>query len=258
MGEETTEIINAMDWGLFRQQLIDYVRIELAGESADQVYPEVAFHIDTSYECSIAYYNELYRQEANQSIADLQSLDSNKAKQTLSKRIQDVLEFSGKMIESIEPMARFSIWESSLTSVMQLFTKLTVIINEQKAEFHQLSSLLLVQQFEIATRGEKKVAQTLALPSPEDNLSIKLTIEPVASHQTTLIVQVTYISSGEPLNRFRVTIRDEANRIVMSELAQVDGNVTFRSIEIGDYLLEIKQQDKIWRLPITFLPLENT
>jgi len=49
-------------WDLFLVELTNYVRLELAGQNADALYPEWAFHIQTSVECQEAYQRELHRQ----------------------------------------------------------------------------------------------------------------------------------------------------------------------------------------------------
>lgn len=49
-------------WQDFEDDLKHYVQLELAGNNAEAVYPECAFHINTSVECRDAYLHELHRQ----------------------------------------------------------------------------------------------------------------------------------------------------------------------------------------------------
>lgn len=53
---------NNVNWASFQEKLADYVRLELAGEAADEIYPEIAFYIQHAPACQAAYDREFRRQ----------------------------------------------------------------------------------------------------------------------------------------------------------------------------------------------------
>lgn len=62
MSESTPMPKKPMDWTLFQEYLTDYVRLELSGETAEIVYPVIAYFIETIPQCEAAYYEEFQRQ----------------------------------------------------------------------------------------------------------------------------------------------------------------------------------------------------
>ncbi len=52
----------------------DYVRLELAGQPADEVYPQMATYIETNEAFESAYYREFRRQGQRKSLAELQQV----------------------------------------------------------------------------------------------------------------------------------------------------------------------------------------
>ncbi|MFN8496036.1 MAG: hypothetical protein U0350_51065 [Caldilineaceae bacterium] len=59
---ETTPDDEEFVWETFLTDLVDYVRLELAGQAVGTLYPALTFHINTSPECLDAYYRELHQQ----------------------------------------------------------------------------------------------------------------------------------------------------------------------------------------------------
>jgi hypothetical protein len=54
--------------------LADYIRLELAGQAAEQTYPEVALHVETCPKCEVAYYREFRAQGQRKSVPELQQI----------------------------------------------------------------------------------------------------------------------------------------------------------------------------------------
>lgn len=63
---------DGVEWEMFQKNLADYVRLELAGQAADEMYPELAFYLATSPFCEEAYYQEFHAQGLQKSVTDLQ------------------------------------------------------------------------------------------------------------------------------------------------------------------------------------------
>jgi len=63
--------IEQINWAGFQTKLADYVRLELAGEAAEAVYPEMAFYIQYAPACQAAYDGEFRRQGLAQPIETL-------------------------------------------------------------------------------------------------------------------------------------------------------------------------------------------
>lgn len=55
-------------------KLADFVRLELAGQAAEQTYPEVAFHVETCPKCEAIYYREFHTQGQRKSVPELQQI----------------------------------------------------------------------------------------------------------------------------------------------------------------------------------------
>lgn len=54
--------------------LADYVRLELNGREVDQLYPDIAFHLETCEQCEAVYYREFRSQGRRKPVAELQQL----------------------------------------------------------------------------------------------------------------------------------------------------------------------------------------
>ena len=84
--EKTKEDRN---WERFLEQLVDYVRLELAGENADDTYPDIAFYIERSQECENTYYQEFRRQGLQKSLAELRQLGNREQVAGVMQQILD-------------------------------------------------------------------------------------------------------------------------------------------------------------------------
>jgi hypothetical protein len=162
-----------------------------------------------------------------------------------------------------------SIWQSISSAgqqVSRLFTEVRIHVDRKVASFGPLPSLLIPAEAPLpATRNKAKSFEakpptpTLPLPSPEHDLAINLKVGPVSGDKATLSVQARQISSQQPLNRVRVTLKNTNNQALESNLTPEDGTVTFQNIEPASYLVEVRYRGQVWELPITFaLAPENS
>lgn len=55
-------------------RLADFVRLELTGQTAEQTYPEVAFHLESCSKCEVIYYREFRAQGQHRSLSELQQI----------------------------------------------------------------------------------------------------------------------------------------------------------------------------------------
>lgn len=76
-----------VDWKTFHAHLADYVRLELAGEAAEAIYPEIAFYITAFPECEAAYDREFRSQGLRKTIPELQQLGQREETTTVMQHI---------------------------------------------------------------------------------------------------------------------------------------------------------------------------
>jgi len=224
--------------------LYAYVDAELDGEDAAAIFPAVRPHLDQCRGCAQEY-------------GGLKVLLLMERQRAFDQPpVEPTFDFS--FLET--PPRRRSIWEaveSAGRQVARLFTDVRVHVGREWASFDPLPRPLMPKLVAVPVVREevteaKRQAQALPLPSPEHDLSLSLTVGPVSGDEAALGVQVTRISSGRPLSRARVTVRDEQRRVLISELTHEDGRVTFPRIGSGSYLVEVKHQGRLWELPVTF------
>lgn len=61
-------------WRAFLEQLREYVRLELEGQQADQIYPHVAYYIESVPQCEAAYDEEFRRQGTLKTTMELRAV----------------------------------------------------------------------------------------------------------------------------------------------------------------------------------------
>jgi hypothetical protein len=149
-----------------------------------------------------------------------------------------------------------SIWHSAGRGVSRLISGITIRIGREIASFDQLPTIFTPQLINMpAMRRDKRSfwneAQKLSLVTGQDDLAISLLIGPVSDTEASLSVLTSQTSTGQTIDRARITIRDNRRQILLSELTRESGLVTFPHIESGEYLLEVKYHGRIWELPVT-------
>lgn len=219
-----------------------YIGTELDGEDPAAIFPAARLHLGECDACQQEY-------------EELKALLLMERRGEFAQPpVEPAFDFS--FLEAAP--RRPSIWEtveSAGQEITRLFTEVRVLISRERASFAQLPGSLSPAWAAAPALREKAArpeTQTLPLPAPEHDISLSLTVGPVSGDETAFSVQVTQISSGQPLSRARVTVRDEQRRLLISELTHADGRVTFPHIGSGSYLVEVKHQSKVWELPMTF------
>jgi len=238
------DMVERLVCGPCQDVLYAYIGAELDGENAAAIFPTVRPHLDQCEECRKEY-------EELQALLQMERL-----REFVEPPTPPAFDFS--YLEATP--RRHALWEpaeSAGRQVARLFTEVRVLIDQQMASFDRLLHPLAPQWAPVPIIREKAAesrrrAQVLPLPSPDHDLSLSLTVGPVSGDEAALGVQITQMSSGKPLSRARITVRDENHRVLISELTHEDGRVTFPRLGSGSYVVEVKHRDRVWELPMTF------
>jgi len=223
-----------------------YIEAELSGRDAVRLYPQVKTALEESYS-----FEELYQEVKGSSLREQKGVSQNPP-------IKANFDFS--FLKTSSPAKQIDLWqvvERAGKQVTQLFTELRLVLGPQLARFDNLPTTLLPEwkQLPLATRTDAEYGRMplLSLPSHEHDMSLRLIVMPPKTEEldATLTVEVTQLSSGQPMARCRVTIRDRQYRMLESYMTQADGRVDFFNIQSGDYVLDIKYRGRVLQLPIT-------
>ena len=71
-------------------------------------------------------------------------------------------------------------------------------------------------------------------------------------------LRIAEASTEQPLSRIRITLRDKDHKLLISELTDEDGYVTFSRIGVGACLVEVKYSGIVFELPMAFRLDEGT
>lgn len=227
-------------------KLYAYVDVELDGGDAAKRYPAVKAHLDTCAGCLEAY----------QELRGL--LSKERQGQLVAPPVEPAFDFS--YLDAVAP--KVSIWERVDRlgkEIDRLVVQVRLVIGQQIASFSPLPPPLKPSWVEVpALRGEAAEAgrdlQFLSLPSPDRDLELRLVVGPVSGDVIALGLQMTQRSSGQPVARARVMLRDEKGRVLVGDLTDSEGRVAFPRIGAGSYLLEARHQDQTWELPVSITP----
>ena len=227
--------------------LPDYVYLQVMGKDADSTYPRVRLHLDRCARCAEAH-AELARMSAA-AYADQLPVAP------FSPRFD--LAFLSSSTQQADAIQLWQEIELLGKRVARLFAEIQVSVRAGMASFGRLPAPLAPAWITLpamrdVTPVPEQQAQILPLAAPEHDLSIGLTVGPVAGDQASLSIQITRLSSQQPLARVRVTIRDPLRRILVSEKTRADGRVTFPRVGSGSYVIEVIHAGKALELPMTF------
>ena len=169
---------------------------------------------------------------------------------------------SSYLVNIIPPPPIWQVVERAGKEVRELFKTLRVALSAGEAFFEQLPSPL-VAEWEMVMMPSRSIASpaapaplarvpVLSLQSPEHDLSLRLTVTPPQSEEraATLTVEVMQISSKQFVHRCRVVLRDANYRMLESHFTEPEGRVSFTKVSLGNYVLEVKFQGRVWQLPI--------
>jgi hypothetical protein len=229
--------------------LADYAQLAAQGDDAASRYPQVKRHLDECPRCAQAY-ADLYQM--------ISAADADEPAAAPSYPKFDLSFLRPPHEASLPDWTR--VWQPVAQlgdQVSRLLTEIQVLVTQEVASFASLPGPLAPAWVAAPAARDKtgqpeRQGQVLPIVSPEHDLALALTVGPVAGHDALLSLQVTQPSSGQPLNRIRVTLRDPERHILAAELTNLDGQVTFSRVGSGSYVIEIRHGGKSLELPITF------
>jgi hypothetical protein len=259
-----------------QNELHAYIEAELDGEDVATLFPEIAHHLDECQECQQAYdeLQALLVKDRQGELAmppvepdfDFSYLEEFPEPDERNRQ-DEVTQSVDKAIPDQSYQTDISerdIWQRinrAGQQVSRLFSEISVIIGPKLASFGSLPSPLTPQFVPVlAARGKTPEAeaqpQVLNVPIPEQGFSVSLKIGLIAKGQCTLTVQID-AAIAQAARRARVTLRDKAGQMLESKrIDEKNEAVNFDRINPGSYLIEVKYQDQLWELPLTFAPQE--
>jgi len=230
-----------------RPSISAYVEAELDDRDAGSLYPQLAEHLETCPDC----YEE-YR--------DLRQL-------LLLERQGKLVEpprpgqFDFSFLEELAPQP--SIWATTGTNVRRLVTGVTARLSTGLVSLSRLPETLTpyrrlapapvaLRMKDIREPRPEDLREVLELPDHQHNIRIKLLMGPVQEGRGTVMVKIEDLEHLRPLPRVRVTLRDQEKHLLESSPTATDGTVTFKSLNIGQYVIEVRRDGTRWELPMTF------
>ncbi len=239
--DETTGQSNCQ---LCRHQLPAYIESELDGQEAFFISSTVKQHLAECQECQEEY-------------KELKTLLLRERQGELAQ--PSFVTFDLSLLE--QDISTPDLWKF-VGMTRRLFTEISVVIGQKMASFGRLPDWLTLEPVAMSmsrtkAAGVKEQLQGLKLPDPEHNLVVGLKMGPTAGDKTTLSIQVETSASQSP-GRPRVTLREREHRMLLqSESIGDNKEVTFKDIDAGSYWIEVKYQNQLWELPITFISEEE-
>lgn len=223
-----------------------YIEAELSGQDAAKLYPEVKTALDES-----PSFEELYQDVKGSSLREQQGI-------SLTPPIKPDFDFS--FLETNQPQPEpINLWQEAIIAgkqVMQLFTKLRLVLGPELARFEDLPNPLVSEWKPLSlatrTRAEERRMPLLSLRFHEHDMSLRLIVMPPETEalEATLTVEVTQLSSEQPIARCRVTMRDPQYRMLERKMTSADGRVDFLNIQSGHIVIEVKYGGRVLQVPI--------
>lgn len=230
-----------------RPSIPAYVEAKLDGRSVETLYPKLARHLETCPDCYEEYEDLLH-------ILNLE-------RQGKLEEPPRPGRFDFSFLKELSPQP--SMWVTTEANARRL-------VAEIKAQFSAtlvtLSSLpealmpyrrLVPAPAVLRARGLREpspedLTEVLELPILEGNIRIKLLMGPVQENQGTVMVRVEELESLRPLSRVRVTLRDQEKHLLESSPTSPEGDVTFKTLNVGQYVIEVRHNGLQWELPLSF------
>lgn len=221
-----------------------YIEAELSGQDAPKLYPEVEAALAQS-----PSFDQLYQDVKGSFLREQQGI-------SLTPPIKGNFDFSFLKPAQSQP-APINLWQVTMRAgkkVMQLFTELRLVIAPELARFDNLPNPLLPEwkALPLKSRAEHGRMPLLSLPFHEHDMSLRFIVIPPEAEalDVTLTVEVTQLSSGQPITRCQVTMRDRKYRMLQGQMTQADGRVDFLNIESGHIVIEVKYEGRVLQVPI--------
>ncbi len=163
---------------------------------------------------------------------------------------------------SFLPGVQSGLWKQTAEGLHRLAATIPVLIDRAGASFGVLAAPLTVQLAPIPVYRDKRprapaeeardFLELLALPHPEANLMLKVSLGPVFEDRGVLALAAGTIDPPQPIAQARVTLRDADGTLLEGASTGADGVVLFRDLDIGEYLIRVEYAEKAWEFPLLF------
>lgn len=226
----------------FEQQIPAYVECELDGLDARTEFPALAEHLALCPDCFQVYMD----------LRDILELDQKGELPSPTKAVQYDLSFLPA------PDNREARLWAPAANAWRFLTELRIVFAGTLGQFHNLPISAHLEWATVdATRSTDDATQEreqiLTLPSPDQDITLQLIVGPRQQNgQGHFGLRVVEDATGHFLPRVRITLRDEENRLLASKRTPDSGRVDFGDLGPGAYLIEVKREETVWQLPLTF------
>lgn len=241
MKEQLFNTKGDVNWDKFKEKLTDYVRLELAGEAAEEIYPELAFYIQHSPQCEEAYDREFRRQGLAKPIETLLTTERQQAVMATMHHIFGP-EHSG-FAQTPNPN-----W------IMKTIEYGQIWLNQMTQQWQQLDIALLPLTFrpELTTASSgflhesRATGYTLLIDQEEEDFQLTISVEPdpTRSGQCQLIASIVLFKQLGDFSGVQMTLLwgDNAPSIA----TDIHGKATFTHLpadQLGNMQLKVKLPD---------------
>ena len=231
---------------LHQRSIPAYVEAELDGRDVKTLYPELAKHLESCPDCHeehgvLLQILDLERQGRLEEPARLGQFDFSFLKDLLPKP---------------------SLWDVKEANVRRLVADITAQFGAKLVTLASLSETLmphrrlapafvLPRMKDLREPRSADLTEVLEFPDSEANICIKLFMGPVQNRHGVVMVQVEKLEPPGPLSRVRVTLRDQEMRLLESAPTALDGTVTFKELNVGQYVIEVRRNESRWELELS-------
>lgn len=228
-----------------RTELDGYVEAWLSGQDRQAGFPAVHDHLATCVDCW------------EQATMLFELLETEAAPNTVPA--PTYLTF-GQARQQTGVSAAPSLWqrvtEQVTEGIYQLSVDIPIVIEETKAIFGQLGAGLtpqLVPATSLRSSGSdgESMTELLELPHTECDLLIKVRMGTVVQDMGALALQLTALSSSQPLIDIKVSLREDDGTLLESIRSDQDGLAFFDELDTGKYQLQIEYAEQTWLVGLT-------
>jgi len=228
--------------------LADYIRSQLTNQRDDITDPAVAFHLETCPTCQAAYFREFRTQGLAKSLPALQQV---------GRRAGAV-----RALEQILQPTSTTLWQRMNEKLQRLTVEVVVLVDQARAVFGNLpapltpqpapAGILRLQASADQETPEPRI-EIVKLHPPEADLEIALSVVSVTDAQSTLAVWLKTLSTGQPLDEERITLRTDQGSLLEMVATDAQGLAFFRGLALARYLLQVAHAGQTWEfvVPLT-------
>jgi hypothetical protein len=150
-----------------------------------------------------------------------------------------------------------TLWTKPLArQVWSLVADLQVHLQAAGAAFGLLPAALVPARAAgtvLRTESVGGQAEVLALPAPDADVSVQLTIGSVIAGKAVVVVKLLGIQNGQPLAGTLITLRNGQRQLLAGSMTGLDGTVIFEQLPLGRYFVQVKHEQQIWEVPLVIV-----